>query len=179
MSRGPTGSTEWQRLVRAVEAGAGAEWGLEERHLRRARNIEIGASGEVTFEVERHPSLFGQQTVGRPSAAFARLLMTYRFHPVDGLHELGDPTDLGNEINYEMVASDCVPLLLEADDLSFVDRAKNETEARAAAAEYASRIDWLIGFDQRLTGVEREGVISSCRSLTVEMLLERWLEEHE
>jgi hypothetical protein len=171
----PKASEEWRRLVRAVDTGAGAEWAIEGRHLGRARRIVIEDCGAITFQVERHPALDGQTTVGRPSAAFKRVLATYRFDGSNGL-VLVDEHVLGTEIDVEMAARETVEPVLEGDDLSFLDDLQTETDARVAGERYARSIDWLICFVEPLPEHNRAQLLARCQALAVELLVARWCE---
>jgi hypothetical protein len=163
--------TEQRRaeLAKAIETGAGVEYGLELSHLARAESIRLNDDGTLTFDVERHPHLLRHVSKGKLSSAFTRVLETYRFSPPEEV-SLVQSRELERVLDIGLLAIELVEPgfydLFSPEDLLGVKGSE------AKARHIASQISWFEpGQVEGLHDDEVEQLREECIELAVKKLL--------
>lgn len=136
---------QWRAVVDAVDAAEQTSTALTTKHLERATNIQVEGEA-VTFEVERHPHLFGRQSRGEKSHAFRRESVTYKYTPSEGIAII-DTVHLGVEVDIDHFASREVEdfwtnaFVPERDAAEMFD-CRTAAEASETALKIAAGLGW-------------------------------------
>jgi hypothetical protein len=84
------------------------EDGFQLRHIKRIEAFSIVGEDNARFTVERHPHLFGRESLGGPSAAYIPTVCTYEIDTAKKEVSLIKKKEYEPVVNYEAVASETV-----------------------------------------------------------------------
>ena len=170
-----------------IEKGAGLEYGLEKRHLDRDVAIRRKSETEFLMTIERHPHLFGRESVGRMSSAFTNVEQTFSVNlRTSELRFVGEVKQDSN-IDYYALAEEDFPidtggvdLLLTKDDKIKLGELKSEKEVRSFADKIFKGLDFdstnrdLYISEGELPSDFMEKILEAQKEFFIDGLVENW-----
>jgi len=117
---------------------------FEIRHIERIEHFEQTPKNNFRFKIERHPHLFGQSSIGRPSFAYVPITDHFELDPVKQKVSLRDSQKGEPVIDYEFLAQEEVEFYFANSD--FEDEISS-IQVEKGVVDFAMRefetIPWL------------------------------------
>jgi len=172
-----------------IAEGEGAEYGLEKRHLNRGVTIERESETRFLISIKRHPHLFGRQSVGRPSSAFATVKQAFSVDLETRKLDFIDEELENWHIDYKALAEEDIfselggfDMLLSKEDEDKLATLASEAEVQSLADEIFPRHDFEHMYEYLYvpdSGVElppdfREKLLEAQQKVWSEELVELW-----
>ena len=148
--------------------------GLRADHIRDAAKWEQHDDGSVTFEVERHPHVFGRRTRGRRSGLFAKQIVVYRASRTSGISvESSEVVDF--QVDEQALSSEVEESI---SDGGFIPEGETEDEARKWAEKFAAETHWIPDSDYKVPDDIKKRCREVCIRSAIEVLMTEWREMH-
>jgi hypothetical protein len=170
-----------------VEEGKGLKYALENRHLDRGVKIRRKSETEFLISIERHPHLFGRESVGRMSSAFATVEQTFSVNLRTRELHFEKEEIQGFEIDYDALAEEDFPIETGGIDLYLDEHAKiklakleSEKEVRFFAKEIFDGLDFgstnkdIYASDFELPSDFMEKMLEAQKEFFIDGLVENW-----
>jgi hypothetical protein len=137
-------------FIELIETGTGCEYGLGDRHLCREVSIKKKSENVFLVSVERHPHLFGRESIGKASSAYATVEQTFSLDLETKKIQLYSEEIRGFDIDYYALAEEDFSIESGGVDFHLQDVAKiklkrlrSEKSVRTFAKQIFQTLDFI------------------------------------